>query len=56
MPDTLVQSDRQPPNGTGVALAWPEDEIPDLAEQIASLTLAEAVQLSQYLRDKHDIK
>lgn len=45
-----------PPGGVGTALAWPDDEIPELGDRIASLTLAEAVQLSRYLDQEHGIR
>tara|TARA_Y100000034_G_scaffold133308_1_gene198420 strand:- start:978 stop:1148 length:171 start_codon:yes stop_codon:yes gene_type:complete len=39
-----------PPGGISTTLAWPDDDyIRELGDQIASLTLVEAVELNKYL-------
>lgn len=46
-----------PPGGVGTTLAWPDDDfIRELGEKIVSLTLVEAVQLSDYLAQKHGLR
>lgn len=51
-----TQTQMSPPNngGTAIALAFPEDDdyIRELGDQIANLTLKEAVELSEYLESK----
>lgn len=56
MSETQSQGTPPPSSGTTVATGFPDDDIKALGDQIAGLTLKEAVGLGGYLKDTYGIE